>query len=148
MEQGDEAEADAGQNWKEKYSWSTAPRWDRQAFEAGAYTRVWATAAAQKIPSNDFVVSTGERASTSTSRKCNLPEMEMSWRIPSVWNTFERNRARAYAILFNNAVAMNNWLQATELLSSRARPKSRRLSRSRRKAPGSASAIRVRGAVG
>ena len=31
-------------SWKEKYSWSTAPRWDRLAMETGAYSRIWAAA--------------------------------------------------------------------------------------------------------
>src|SRR5262249_30890483 len=30
-----------GRNWHEKYSWATAPRWDRLAMEAGCYTRIW-----------------------------------------------------------------------------------------------------------
>ena len=45
-----------GQNWKEKYTWDTAPRWDRQAMEAGAYARLWNTAvareAARRTPSS------------------------------------------------------------------------------------------------
>src|SRR5829696_8022676 len=28
-------------NWKDKYSWSTAPRWDRMAMETGPYSRLW-----------------------------------------------------------------------------------------------------------
>ena len=104
-----------GQNWKERYSWSTAPRWDRQAFEAGAYTRLWVTAAARKMPINDFVESTGSSLKFHVPR-VQLPEVEMEWRIPKVWNTFERNRARAYAILFNNAVAMNNWLKGLDYM--------------------------------
>ena len=31
-------------SWKEKYSWSTAPRWDRMAMETGAYSRIWVAA--------------------------------------------------------------------------------------------------------
>jgi hydrogenase large subunit len=104
-----------GQNWKEKYSWACSPRWDRQAFEAGAYTRLWVTAAAKKIPKNDFVEATGESLRFTVPR-VELPEREMEWKIPKVWNTFERNRARAYAILFNNAVAMNNWLSGLDYL--------------------------------
>src|SRR5262249_32094491 len=47
-----------GQNWKEKYSWACAPRWDRQACEAGAYARLWVTAAARKIPANPVIEAT------------------------------------------------------------------------------------------
>ncbi|HXV65203.1 MAG TPA: nickel-dependent hydrogenase large subunit [Vicinamibacteria bacterium] len=104
-----------GQNWKERYSWATSPRWDRQAIEAGAYTRLWVTAAAKKIRPNDFVEATGSSLKFNVPR-VELPEMELEWRIPDVWNTFERNRARAYAILFNNAVAMNDWLKGLSYL--------------------------------
>jgi len=104
-----------GQNWKEKYSWACSPRWDRQTVEAGAYTRLWATAAARKMPKNDFCEATGKSLRFQLP-KVQLPEMEMEWKIPEVWNTFERNRARACAILFNNAVAMNNWLQGLNYL--------------------------------
>jgi len=38
------------QNWKERYSWSTTPTWDRHTFEAGAYARVYLSALAQKLP--------------------------------------------------------------------------------------------------
>jgi hydrogenase large subunit len=104
-----------GQNWREKYTWSTAPRWDRQVFEAGAYVRVWNTAAAKKLRPNPFLESTGY------SLKMNLPkgarpEMNLEWKIPQVWNTFERNRARAYAISYTALVAMNDWLKGLELL--------------------------------
>lgn len=105
----------SGQNWREKYTWSTSPRWDRQVFEAGAYVRVWNTAAAQKIRPNPFIESTGH------SLKLNLPKgarpaMNLEWKIPQVWNTFERNRARAYAIPYTALVAMNDWLKGLELL--------------------------------
>jgi len=33
-----------------------------------------------------------------------------------VWNAFERNRARAYAIAFNALVSMNDWMKALDLL--------------------------------
>src|SRR5262252_3527565 len=94
-----------GQSWKEKYTWDTAPRWDRQAMEAGAYARLWNTAVARKIVSNPFIESTGE------SLKLNLPkgarpEMEFEWKVPEAWNAFERNRARAYCIPYTALVAM------------------------------------------
>ena len=37
-------------SWKEKYSWSTAPRWDRLAMETGAYSRIWAAAQTAALP--------------------------------------------------------------------------------------------------
>jgi hydrogenase large subunit len=104
-----------GQNWKEKYSWACTPRWDRQACEAGAYARLWMTAAAQKIRLNPFIEATGTSLRFKLPRST-LPEVELEWKIPEVWNAFERNRARAYAVAFNSLVAMNDWLKGLDLL--------------------------------
>jgi len=103
------------QNWKERYSWSTSPRWDRKVFEAGAYCRVWNTAAAKKLPFTRFLESTG------SSLKILVPEAGMAeslleWKIPQDWNAFERNRGRAYCIPFSAMVAMDNWMMAMDLL--------------------------------
>jgi hydrogenase large subunit len=96
-------------SWKEKYTWSTAPRWDRQVMEAGAYARMWIVAAARKLPHTRFLESTG------TSLKMNvpktlLPAMDLEWKIPEVWNAFERNRNRSYHILYSMLVAYENLL--------------------------------------
>jgi hydrogenase large subunit len=104
-----------GQNWKEKYSWACSPRWDRQTVEAGAYARLWITAAAKKIPANPFIESTGTSLRFRVPKGA-LPELELEWKIPEVWNAFERNRARAYAMVFNCLVAMNDWLKGLNLL--------------------------------
>jgi hydrogenase large subunit len=106
-----------GQNWKEKYSWACAPRWDRQTVEAGAYARLWVTAAARKIPANPFIEATGTSLRFKLPRAA-LPEVELEWKIPEVWNAFERNRARAYAVAFNALVAMNDWLRGLALLKN------------------------------
>lgn len=103
------------QSWRERYSWSTAPRWDRLAMEAECSTRLWTTAAARKIPHTRFIEATGH------SLKLNLPEstmpaMEFEWKIPSVWNAFERNRGRAYHLAYINLVALDNWLICMDLL--------------------------------
>jgi hydrogenase large subunit len=42
-------------------------------------------------------------------------EDEVEWRIPKVWNAFERNRARAYHYLFSQIVGLENVLQAYDL---------------------------------
>ncbi len=107
----------SGQNWKEKYTWDTAPRWDRNAMEAGAYARLWTTAAAQKLPDNPFIEATGTALKIRLPKGA-LPEMELEWRIPEVWNAFERNRARAYCTGFTALVAMNNWLLAMDCLKN------------------------------
>lgn len=104
-----------GQNWKERYSWSCAPRWDRQTVEAGSYARLWVTAAAQKLRPNPFMESTGESLRFMMP-KVDLPEMELEWKIPDTWNAFERNRARAYCMVHNCAAAMNDWLKGLDLL--------------------------------
>jgi hydrogenase large subunit len=105
----------AKENWKERYTWDTAPRWDRQVVEAGAYARIWTTAAAGLMPKNEFLESTGH------SLKINMPktmlrEMEFEWKIPEVWNAFERNRARAYCMGYNLMMAFTMVLRAFDYL--------------------------------
>jgi hydrogenase large subunit len=102
-------------SWKDRYTWSTAPRWDRQVMEAGTYARMWTTAAAGKLPHTRFLEATG------TSLKMHVPKtllraMELEWKIPDVWNAFERNRNRAYHILYSMLVAYENLLIAFELV--------------------------------
>ncbi len=106
-----------GQNWKEKYTWDTAPRWDRQSMEAGAYARLWNTAVAQKLPANPFIEATGTSLKLRLPKGA-LPELELEWNVPAVWNAFERNRARAYCTGFTALVAMNNWLAAMDRLKA------------------------------
>ncbi len=104
-----------GQSWKDKYTWDTAPRWDRQAMEAGAYARLWSTAAARKLPASPFIESTGHSLKLRLPKGA-LPEMEMEWHVPSVWNAFERNRARAYCTAFTALVAFDNWRLAMDFM--------------------------------
>ncbi|MGH9175995.1 MAG: nickel-dependent hydrogenase large subunit, partial [Vicinamibacterales bacterium] len=104
-----------GQNWREKYSWSTSPRWDRHAMEAECSTRLWITAQANIMPHRRFIEPTG------TSLKINvpsstLPEMTLEWTIPEVWNAFERNRGRAYHLAYVTTIAFENWLIGLDLL--------------------------------
>ena len=104
-----------GINWKEKYTWDTAPRWDRMAMETGPYSRMWNTAVAQKMPKNDFIEATGHSLKMRLPR-ATTPELELEWHVPQDWNALERNRARAYACAYTALVAMNNWLKGMELL--------------------------------
>ena len=104
-----------GRSWREKYSWATSPRWDRQVLEAGAYARMWTTASSQKIPKNPYIETTG------TSMKmvlpaAQLPEMNVEWTIPQELNAIERNRARAYAQAYTTLVALNNLVAAYDLM--------------------------------
>jgi hydrogenase large subunit len=102
-------------SWKDKYSWSTAPRWDRQVVEAGAYVRLFTTAMAQKMPANDFIEATGTSLRMLVP-KGETPEREVEWRMPSRINAFERNRGRAYHYLFSQLVAFNTLFQAYDLM--------------------------------
>lgn len=102
-------------NWKERYTWDTAPRWDRQVVEAGTYARMWITAAARKLPHGRFIEATGTSLKLHAPKTL-LPAMELEWKIPEVWNAFERNRNRAYHILYSMLVAYENLLLAFDLV--------------------------------
>ena len=102
-------------NWKEKYTWAVAPRWDRGVYETGPYARLWNTAVAQKIPKNDYIHATGHSLKMVVP-KGELPEMELEWHVPKIWNAFERNRGRAYSVAFTALVAFNSLLKAYELM--------------------------------
>lgn len=103
------------ESWKDRYTWDTSPRWDRQVVEAGCYARIWTTAAAKKMPANEFLEPTGHSLKIYTP-KTMLPEMEFEWKIPEVWNAFERNRARAYCMAFNLMTAYSQVLRAFDYL--------------------------------
>jgi hydrogenase large subunit len=104
-----------GQNWREKYTWATAPRWDRMAMDAEAGARLWNTAVAQLIPENDFIDPTGTSLRMILPRG-KQPEMELEWRVPDIWNAFERNRSRAYSVAYTALVALNVWRQGMDLM--------------------------------
>jgi hydrogenase large subunit len=105
----------SGQNWREKYSWATAPRWDRRAMEAECSARLWLIAAGGVMPHRRFLEPTG------TSLKIHVPEstlpaMDLEWKVPQVWNAFERNRGRAYHLVLTTVVAFENWMIGLDLL--------------------------------
>jgi hydrogenase large subunit len=104
-----------GQNWRERYSWSTAPRWDRKAMEAECSTRLWTIAAGKKMPHNRFIEGTGHSVRFHVPEST-LPNMELEWKIPDVWNAFERNRGRAYHLVLTTCVAFDNWLIGLDML--------------------------------
>ena len=102
-------------SWKDRYTWATSPRWDRKVIEAGAYARLWLTAKAQKHPKSDFVEATG------SSIKMGIPhgfrgETEVEWKVPGVWNAFERNRGRAYHYMYSQLVALESLLEGYRLM--------------------------------
>lgn len=104
-----------GTNWKEKYSWATAPRWDRLAMETGPYSRMWVTALADKLPHRRFIEPTGHSLKLAVP-KAALPAAEMEWHVPDSWGAFERNRARAYAIAYTALIAYDNLLIGLDLM--------------------------------
>jgi hydrogenase large subunit len=106
-----------GKNWKEKYTWACTPRWDRTTVEAGAYARLLMTAKAQKLRPNDFIESTGNSLRMHVPKGL-TPETELEWRVPEVWNAFERNRGRAYHYLFSQLVGLANLLEAYKLFKT------------------------------
>ncbi len=102
-------------SWKEKYSWSTAPRWDRMAMETGAYSRIWVAAQSPHFRKSSFIESTGHSLKIHLP-KAELPNTEIEWKVPETWGAFERNRARAYCILYTAAIAYENLQLAYDLL--------------------------------
>jgi hydrogenase large subunit len=105
----------SAQSWKEKYSWSTAPRWDRQVVEGGAYTRLFITAMARKQPANDFIEATGHSLRMRVPKGL-TPETELEWHVPDTWNAFERNRGRAYHYMFSQLVSLASLMDAYDLM--------------------------------
>ncbi len=103
-----------GKNFKEKYTWDTAPRWDRQVCETGTYGRMWTTALIGETPvDNPFLEATGDGLRIVMPRH-ELPEMELFWKVPRTLNALERNRGRAYAMAFTAAIGMNCMLRALD----------------------------------
>ncbi len=90
-----------------KYSWSTAPRWNGQPMETGAYARLWITAMGNKLPHRRFVEPTGHSLRMSIPQAA-LPATELEWRMPAHWGALERNRAQAYALAHSALVAYEN----------------------------------------
>ncbi len=103
-----------GTSWKDKYSWSTAPRWDRKAMETGPFSRMWVAA----MSPNDhqrFTNPTGHSLQMNVPGGA-LPGRMVEWHIPEVWGAFERNRARAHAILFTTLIAYDNLLIGLDMM--------------------------------
>jgi len=97
------------------YSWGTTMTWRRHSFEVGAYARIYISALAQKIPPSTYLESTGHSLKLRL-LKADLPEQQVEWIVPQIWNAFERNRARAYALAFNQMVTLENYHIARELI--------------------------------
>lgn len=110
-------------SFKERYSWSTAPRWDREPMESGPLARQWITALAGTVetefisarPSGiDILVPEGM-----------LPETTITWRIPAAANALERNRARATHVAYCLMSAYSFLLRAFDQLGGKDRSMTR-----------------------
>jgi hydrogenase large subunit len=97
------------------YSWATAMTWRRRTFEVGAYARIYLSALAGKLPKSEHLESTGKSLVFDLPAG-EKPAMRAEWKPPPVWNAFERNRARAYAVAFNLLVMSENYHRAKRLL--------------------------------
>ena len=104
-----------GTSWKDKYSWSTAPRWDRMAMETGAYSRMWANVVANDYSHLRFIEPTGQSLKLNVPGST-LPAAVHEWHVPEVWGAFERNRGRAYCILYSALIAYENLLIGLDLM--------------------------------
>ena len=106
--------APSRRNWKDRYTWSTAPRWDRESMETGPIAQLWINALSNKqncefIRQNrnglELEVPAGKR-----------PPVKLQWRIPERPNALERNRARAYQLAYTAMVAFTSLLDAFDWL--------------------------------
>jgi hydrogenase large subunit len=95
------------------YSWVMSPRWfdrrtgDHLALDTGGgpLARLWSTALAGLVKT-PFVRSTGKSVVMHLPKSANFPEMDFEWKIPARSNTLERDRARAYFIVYAAAMAL------------------------------------------
>jgi hydrogenase large subunit len=104
-----------GTSWKEKYSWATSPRWDRMSMETGAYSRIWANALAEDYSHLEFIEPTGHSVKLNVP-KAELPAKVHEWHVPETWGAFERNRGRAYCILYTALIAYENLIVGLDLM--------------------------------
>lgn len=102
-------------NWREKYSWTKAPRWDRKVVETNPVVRLWVTALAGKV-NRDLIKSGGGKIVITLPKGAATPEMEIEWKSPKILNAFERNRGRAYHAAYVAAIAFMETLRAYDLL--------------------------------
>ena len=101
-------------DWKERYSWATEPRWDREPMEGGPLARQWVTAVLGSV--NTSFLGSGSGTLDITIPKGTLPELTVHWEVPQVANALERNRARAAHVGYCLMVAYTYLLRAFDYL--------------------------------
>jgi hydrogenase large subunit len=110
--------APTARNWKERYSWNTAPRWDRVAMETGPIARLWINAAFGARNCEFIRPSRGpsRQALEISLPKGQRPAALLRWSIPERPNALERNRARAYQVAYAAMVAFADLLKAFDYI--------------------------------
>jgi hydrogenase large subunit len=104
----------AARDWRGRYSWSAAPRWDREPMETGPLAQLWVNAINEH--QNCEFIAAGRRALEIDVPKGQQPAARLRWPIPERPNTLERNRARAYNLAFAGMAAYANLLKAFECI--------------------------------
>ena len=102
------------QDWLGKYSWATAPRWDREVVETGPLARLWITTRAGQV-NNEFI-GLNQAGLELELPKFQTPACQIKWQIPERPNALERLRARAVEVAYAAAVAYSSLLRAFEYL--------------------------------
>ena len=105
-----------GTSWRERYTWGTAPRWDRQTMECCPHARLWTTALAEKVE-NPFITPTGDGIEFELP-EASLPAMTMRWDVPDRLNAAERLRGKAYALSHHALVCYTGFIETLELLKA------------------------------
>ncbi|MEP7338965.1 MAG: nickel-dependent hydrogenase large subunit [Acidobacteriota bacterium] len=106
--------APAARDWRGRYSWAAAPRWDREPMETGALARLWVNTVSAN--QNCEFIRPGRRHLEIALPKGQQPPMNLRWLIPERPNTLERNRARAYQLAYAGMSAYANLLQAFDYI--------------------------------
>lgn len=101
--------------FKQRYSWSTAPRWDRLPMESGPLARQWAAVAVGLPESNHIRTRPGGLELKVPAGEG--PALDLLWRLPPAVNALERNRARAFHISYCLLIAYEQLLAARGRLS-------------------------------
>jgi len=104
----------ARRNWKDRYTWNTAPRWDREPMESGPIARLWINALSNK-QSCGFIEKNGHGLKIEVP-KGRRPATLLHWQIPERPNALERNRARAYHLAYTGMIAYSILLGAFDCL--------------------------------
>jgi hydrogenase large subunit len=97
-----------------RYSWLTAPRWDREPMETGSLARLWINAV-YRHSRCEFITPVRNGLDINIP-KGTLPARQLHWRLPERPNALERLRAAAYQIGYAGMVAYASLLSAFDCL--------------------------------